>query len=459
MRFQASRSYLLLLPFLIIGCNPDSKIDEQSYRLGAIGAFGEAVNAGVKQLALSATLSSEEMDAFISEAEKVAAKNNVLLYREADLIVTDLFPADIAKNKEVLLIYQGSTKDQYLQLKADKEKLVSENRYEGKEREEIARRFGRMLSYSPQKINQLLTENTYFRTMHDFGIAATNLFLYYKDLERATRFYTETLGLELLADYAMAKILRISTDSYLILVDATKGMHTAEEPKTVALALLTNQLEAWYQHLKANDVKIKYDYKPKVGGAHDGFVAIDPEGYLLEFETFKQHPENELFIPQLQKLETIISGGSAQSKATKKLGFNASITWLYYKDIPAMEKFYQQVLGLPLIVDQGWAKIYQASESGFIGLVDERRGMHQYTENKAVNVSFILNDIDGWFNYVNEYKLFELRSNEISTGPEKKYRAFVGYDPENYFMEFDTFYEHPDNSRLMEYLSGSEPEH
>lgn len=454
--FKTSRIYLVLLLVLTIGCISDSKIDQQSYRLGAIGAFGEAVNAGVKQLALSATLSTEEMDAFIPEAEKVAAKNKVLLFREANLIVTDLFPADIAKNKEVLLIYQGNTKDQYLRLKEDKDKLIRENRYEGIEREEIARRFGRMLSYSPRKINQLLAENTSFRTMHDFGIAATNLFLYYKDLDEATRFYTETLGLELLADYGMAKILRISTDSYLILVDATKGMHTAEEPKTVALALLTNQLEAWYSHLKANNIKIKYDYKPKEGGAHDGFVAIDPEGYLLEFETFKQHPENELFIPQLQKLETIAANASTQTNMPEGLGFNASITWLYYKDIPDMEKFYQQVLGLQLIVDQGWAKIYQASESGFIGLVDERRGMHQYTEKKAVNVSFIVNDLDGWFNYVNEFKPFELRSNEISTGPEKKYRAFVGYDPEGYFMEFDTFYEHPDNAKLMECLTGAE---
>jgi catechol 2,3-dioxygenase-like lactoylglutathione lyase family enzyme len=440
----------------MIGCKSNSKMDEKSYRLGAIGSFGEAVNAGVKQLALSSTLSSEEMDAFISEAEKVAAKNHVSLYREANLIVTDLFPEDIAKNKEVLLIYQGNTKDQYLQLKADKEMLVRENRYSGKEREEIARRFGRMLSYSPRKINQLLAENTPFRTMHDFGITATNLFLYYKNLDAATEFYTQILGLELLSDYGMAKILRISADSYLILVDATKGMHTADEPKTVALALLTNQLEEWNKHLKANKVKIKYDFKPKADGAHDGFVAIDPEGYLLEFERFKQHPENELFIPQLEKLETITSRGSRQTNFPKGLGFNATITWLYYKDIPTMEKFYQQTLGLQLIADQGWAKIYQATESGFIGLVDERRGMHQHTEKKAVNVSFILNDIDGWFHYANQSKAFELRSNEISTGPEKKYRAFVGYDPEGYYMEFDTFYEHPDNSKLLEYLSKSE---
>lgn len=447
---------IVICTILVASCQPDSKIDQQSYGLGAVGAFGEAVNAGVKQLALSAALSKEEMDKFAPEAEKVAAKNNVLLYREPDLIVTDLFPEDIAANKEVLLIYQGNTKDQYLQLKADKDKLVSENRYEGKNREEIARRFGRMLSYSPRKINQLLAENSSFRTMHDFGIKASNLFLYYNNLDAATKFYTQLLGLELLADYDMAKILRIASDSYLILVDASKGMHTSKEPKTVALALLTNQLGAWYAHLKANNVSIKYDYKPKDGGAHDGFVAVDPEGYLLEFETFKQHPENEMFIPQLAKLKTVPFASSAQSTTVNELGFIASITWLYYKDILAMQGFYEQTLGLQLIADQGWAKIYQSSESGFIGLVDERRGMHQHTDKKAVNVSFILNDIDGWFDYVNQHQSFELRSDKISTGPEKKYRAFVGYDPEGYFMEFDTFYENPDNTKLLQYLSDAE---
>jgi catechol 2,3-dioxygenase-like lactoylglutathione lyase family enzyme len=450
------RSLSLIVLIFVASCSGSKKeINEKSYRLGAIGAFGEAVNAGVKQLALSATLSREEMDTFLPEAEKVAEKNNVLLYREKDLIITDLFPEDIATGKEVLLIYQGTTKDQYLQLKADKAALVETGRYVGKEREEIARRFGRMLSYSPHKINQLLAENTPFRTMNDFGIQATNLFLYYKNLDRAAQFYTETLGLELLADYTMAKILRITSDSYLILVDASKGMHTADEPKTVALALLTNQLGEWYDYLKKEGVKIKYDYKPKEGGAHDGFVTIDPEGYLLEFETFKQHPENELFIPRLNNSPTITAPASQKNTVPKGLGFNATITWLYYKDMPPMEQFYEQTLGLSLIADQGWAKIYQSSNSGYIGLVDERRGMHNHTEKKAVNVSFILKDLDGWFKFTSENKSFELRSSEIGIGPENKYRAFVGFDPEGYYMEFDTFYEHPDNEKLMKYLSES----
>ncbi|NJN43048.1 MAG: VOC family protein, partial [Flammeovirgaceae bacterium] len=181
------------------------------------------------------------------------------------------------------------------------------------------------------------------------------------------------------------------------------------------------------------------------GGAHDGFVAIDPEGYLLEFETFKQHPENEKFIPLLKK-------NSPVTAKTKSPGFHSTITWLYYKDMLRMQKFYEEVLGLSMVADQGWAKIYQSSETGFIGLVDERRGMHSFTEKKAVNVSFILDDVDGWFDYVKESQSFDLRSDSVSTGPEHKYRAFVGYDPEGYYMEFDQFYDHADNVTLMKYL-------
>lgn len=443
------RQWHIILLILTACSSNDNSANEPHYRLGAIGAFGEMVDAGVKQLALSSVMSKEEMDSFFPEAEKIARKNNVELYRESDLIVTYLFPADVAQNKEVLIIYNGSAKDQYLQLKKEKAELESSGRYIGKAREEIARKFGRLLSYPTKKINKLLAQNTPFRTMKDFGIDATNLFLYYKDLNKATQFYTSTLGFELLADYQMAKILRLTADSYLILVDATKGMHTADEPKTVAVALLTEQLQEWYGYLKSQNVKIKYDYKPRDGGPHDGFVVVDPEGYLLEFELFKNHRENEKFIPLLEQSPLI---SSQSSSVPAGLGFKATITWLYYKDMVGMQQFYEEKLGLDQVVDQGWAKIYRASNTGYVGLVDERRGMHSFTETKAVNVSFLIDDIDGWFQYAKEHNSFELRSEEVNTGPETKYRAFVGFDPEGYYMEFDKFYLHADNEGIARYL-------
>lgn len=436
----------LSIVLVLTGCKP---VDKFARQRGTVSAFAELVNAGVKQMALSSVMTADEMDEFLPLAKKEAARYNVEVYRENDLIVTDLFPHDVAEGKEVLVLFQGLTKDAYLKLKEDKKQYEADGDYSLTERQDVARRFGRLLSYTPRQINRLLSENTEFRVMDDFGIQATNVFLYYKDLAAATQFYSETLGLELITEYDNASILRIATNSFVILVDAAKGMHTAEEPKTVALALLTRQLPDWYDYLKSKNVPIKYTYKPKEGGPHDGFVAIDPEGYLLEFELFKQHKENERFVPVLATNEEVPTTVSFNNK---KLAFHASITWLYYQDLLAMQDFYEDVLGLELVADQGWTKIYKATDTGFIGLVDEKRGMHDFTEDKAVNVSFIMKDLDGWFDYVKSKAPFSLRSTEIGEGPDGKYRAFVGFDPEGYFMEFDRFYPHKDNSKLMEYL-------
>ena len=447
-------SIVILLVF--VGCKNEGDIDKYSYNLGVIGAFSELVNSGTKQLALSATLTSEEMDAFIEDAKKKALEHDVSIYRESDLIVTNLFPADIAKDLEVLLLFQGTTLDEYFALKGEQATLIKENRYTNEAQLDISRRFGRKLSYSPRKINTLISQNTSFRTMDDFGVKAHNVFLYYKDVEKATEFYSKTLGLEVVADYTFAKIIRVAADSYIILVDAEKGMHTIEEPKTVAIALLTDNLKEWYEYLKEQNVKIKYEYKPKQNNAHDGFVAVDPEGYLLEFEMFKQHPENERFMPVLNQNKNNNVVSNHEKTTPEGLGFYSTVTWLYYKDVLEMQNFYQNVLGLELVADQGWAKIYKASDTGFLGIVDERRGMHKFSKTKAVNVGFILDDIEGWFNYVQEHEPFKLRTNKLEMESGKKYTAFVGYGPEDYYLEFDFFHPHAENTILLEYLNSKD---
>jgi hypothetical protein len=117
-----------------------------------------------------------------------------------------------------------------------------------------------------------------------------------------------------------------------------------------------------------------------------------------------------------------------------------------------MQEFYEKKLGLEFIVDQGWAKVLKVSETGYIGLVDEKKGMHSFTEDKAVTMSFIIDDLDGWYAHVKNNELFALRSDSVGTGPEGKYRAFVGFDPEGYFLEFDAFYPHKDNMKVMKSL-------
>ena len=133
-------------------------IDPRSYNLGIMGGFAEVVRLGVKKLALSEVMTPAEMDGVMEDAQIIATRNEVMIWRETDFLVTDLYPQDVAAGKHVLLIYTGNTLNEYLALKADKAALVASHHYEGQAREDIARRFGQLLSYPKEVIDNLLQQ-------------------------------------------------------------------------------------------------------------------------------------------------------------------------------------------------------------------------------------------------------------------------------------------------------------
>lgn len=135
-------------------------IDHRSYQLGIMGGFAEVVRLGVKKLALSEVMTPDEMDGVMDDAMVIAKRNQVKMWRETDFLVTDLYPANVAQGKHVLLIYTGDTLEQYLALKADKAQLVAAGEYEGAAREDIARRFGHLLSYPEAVIGDLIEKQT-----------------------------------------------------------------------------------------------------------------------------------------------------------------------------------------------------------------------------------------------------------------------------------------------------------
>jgi hypothetical protein len=135
----------------------DWTVDQRSWNLGAIAAFSEMVEYGVKRLALGAPLLPAEMDALYEAATEIAQSHGVGLYRESDFLVTDLFSASLTEGKEVLLICNEDTYEEYQALKAEKRRLEAQGEYVGEARTEIARRFGRLLSYPEAHIEAELT--------------------------------------------------------------------------------------------------------------------------------------------------------------------------------------------------------------------------------------------------------------------------------------------------------------
>jgi predicted enzyme related to lactoylglutathione lyase len=109
------------------------------------------------------------------------------------------------------------------------------------------------------------------------------------------------------------------------------------------------------------------------------------------------------------------------------------ITWLYYKDLPKAMKFYEEVMGFKLEVDQGWSKIYKIMNGAYVGLVDEKEGYHRASEKKPVILCLNVEDADAWHR-----KLIHngLELEELPRESERlKVRVFMLKDPEGYTIE------------------------
>ena len=113
-----------------------------------------------------------------------------------------------------------------------------------------------------------------------------------------------------------------------------------------------------------------------------------------------------------------------------------AITFLYYRDLPRAMAFYEDVLGLELAIDQGWSKIYRICPGAHVGLVDESRGMNNWTEEKCVQLCIRVPDVDGWYAYARHRGVANL--SQLFENAELGIRAFVFDDPEGYQVEIQS---------------------
>lgn len=113
-----------------------------------------------------------------------------------------------------------------------------------------------------------------------------------------------------------------------------------------------------------------------------------------------------------------------------------AITFLYYRDLQAAMRFYEEELGLTLAIDQGWSKIYRICDGAHIGLVDEAKGMNKWAAVKPVQVCIRVEDVDAWYAYA-EARGFDALS-KLFESDHLGIRAFVFNDPEGYQVEIQS---------------------
>jgi predicted enzyme related to lactoylglutathione lyase len=113
-----------------------------------------------------------------------------------------------------------------------------------------------------------------------------------------------------------------------------------------------------------------------------------------------------------------------------------AITFFYYRDLPAAMRFYEDVLGLPLAIDQGWCKIYRICPGAHVGLVDETKGMNKWAAVKSVQLCIRVQSVDDWYAYARAQALDNL--SKLFENDALGIRAFVFNDPEGYQIEIQS---------------------
>ncbi|WP_054007813.1 VOC family protein [Cypionkella psychrotolerans] len=110
-------------------------------------------------------------------------------------------------------------------------------------------------------------------------------FLYYRDLDRAIAFYEGVLGFRLAIDQGWSKIYCVTGAAHVGLVDETRGMHRACDPKPVQICIRVPNVDAWHAWVKSKNVEGLTETKSSSALRIRAFVFNDPEGYQIEVQS------------------------------------------------------------------------------------------------------------------------------------------------------------------------------
>jgi catechol 2,3-dioxygenase-like lactoylglutathione lyase family enzyme len=111
------------------------------------------------------------------------------------------------------------------------------------------------------------------------------------------------------------------------------------------------------------------------------------------------------------------------------------VTFLYTADLGETAVFYETILELPLILDQGDCRIYGTGRGAFLGFCQHLTGGAQ--SGSGVVLTLVSQDVDGWYSYLRQ------KGVEFEKPPQHNprfniYHCFLR-DPNGYLIEIQHF--------------------
>ena len=110
------------------------------------------------------------------------------------------------------------------------------------------------------------------------------------------------------------------------------------------------------------------------------------------------------------------------------------VTFLYTRDLQQTAKFYEDVMGLSLVLDQGSCRIYRISADGFLGFCEQASAPEKPA---GMIITFATQQVDEWYQFLVERSIaFE---KPPTHHPDYNiYHCFLR-DPNGYLLEIQQF--------------------
>lgn len=110
------------------------------------------------------------------------------------------------------------------------------------------------------------------------------------------------------------------------------------------------------------------------------------------------------------------------------------ITFLHAQNLDETRHFYGDILGLPLVRDQGTCLIFQVCENAFLGFC---KHIEPIPPGRKVILTLVSDDVDGWYTTLieNGQRLIDPPS---ANHTYQIYHFFIP-DPDGYWIEIQRF--------------------
>lgn len=114
--------------------------------------------------------------------------------------------------------------------------------------------------------------------------------------------------------------------------------------------------------------------------------------------------------------------------------FEDQVTFLYTRNLSATSRFYQEVLELELVLDQGSCRIYRVSPTGYLGFCEKEQTAENHPD---IILTLVTSNVDEVYHRLRG-KGVQFEKEPVHNPAYQIYHCFFR-DPNGYLLEVQSF--------------------